>query len=496
MNVLREKIKEVLFSVLPIILIVVISGLAFVSLSGIEMIRFFIGAALIVVGLALFLVGVEIGITPIGRFLGTMLTRSGRLWKLALFSVILSFLVSIAEPDLHILAGQVENLSGGVITRFFLVLVVSVGIGVLFSVGMIRIVRNIPIHILMIILYTVVLIVALFAKPEFLSIAFDASGATTGALAVPVILALSLGASAIKKDRKASEKDSFGLVGISSVGPILAVLIISVIISPEQTAISAIDTTLAERSILSPFFTTLPSVALETFMSLFPITVIFFFLSRTGKDITRRVRRRAVKGVLYSYIGLTFFLTGVHAGFMDVGAKIGRASASGNSYLPLFVIAFILGFVTVLAEPAVHVLTSDIEQVTGGYVRRKAVFIALSIGVAVAVLLSAVRIVVPSVQLWHFLLPGYVISLALTLFVPKMFVGMAFDAGGVASGPMTATFILAFTAGAAGVVEGANPLADGFGMIAMVAMMPIITIQILGALFKIKSRKGGIENAR
>ncbi|MBN1776166.1 MAG: DUF1538 domain-containing protein, partial [Clostridiales bacterium] len=245
MNVLREKIKEVLFSVLPIILIVVVSGLTFVSLSGIEMIRFFIGAALIVVGLALFLVGVEIGITPIGRFLGTMLTRSGRLWKLAFFSVILSFLVSIAEPDLHILAGQVENLSGGVITRFFLVLVVSVGIGVLFSVGMIRIVRNIPIHILMIILYSVVLIVALFAKPEFLSIAFDASGATTGALAVPVILALSLGASALKKDRKASEKDSFGLVGISSVGPILAVLIISVIISPEQTAISAIDTTLA-----------------------------------------------------------------------------------------------------------------------------------------------------------------------------------------------------------------------------------------------------------
>jgi len=495
MNVLREKIKEVLFSVLPIILIVIISGLAFVSLSGTEMIRFFIGAALIVVGLALFLVGVEIGITPIGRFLGTSLTRSGSLPKLALFSVILSFLVSIAEPDLHILAGQVEELSGGTVTRLFLVIVVSAGIGVLFSIGMIRIVKNIPIHILMIILYTGVFIVALFSKPEFLSIAFDASGATTGALAVPVILALSIGASALKKDRKAAEKDSFGLVGISSVGPILAVLIVSSIIRPGQAA-SVVEIASTERSALSPFFSTLPTVALETFISLFPITVIFLILSRLSKEITPRLRRRAVKGVLYSYIGLTFFLTGVHAGFMDVGKIIGRASASGDSYLPLFIIAFILGFVTVLAEPAVHVLTSDIEQVTGGYVRKKAVFAALSIGVAVAVLLSAIRIVVPSVQLWHFLLPGYLISLALTLFVPKMFVGMAFDAGGVASGPMTATFILAFTSGAAGVVEGANALADGFGMIAMVAMMPIITIQILGAIFKIKSRKGGVANAR
>ncbi len=495
MNVLREKIKEALFSVLPILLIVVVSAVSFVPLSGVEMIRFFVGAAMIVIGLALFLVGVEIGITPIGRFLGTMLTRSGTILKLTLFSVILGFLVSIAEPDLHILANQVEELSGGAVTRFFLVLVVSVGIGVLFSIGMIRIVKNIPIHFLMIILYSVVLAVALFAKPEFLSIAFDASGATTGALAVPVILSLSLGASALKKDRKASEKDSFGLVGISSVGPILAVLIISVIVRPENTAVPSAGTTSAAGSALSPFFSTMPTVALETLISLLPITVIFLVLSRSGKDITRRVRRRALKGVLYSCLGLIFFLTGVHAGFMDVGTKIGRTAASGDHLAPLFIIAFVLGFVTVLAEPAVHVLTSDIEQVTGGYVRKKAVFVALSIGVAFAVLLSAIRIVVPSVQLWHFLLPGYLISLALSLFVPKLFFGMAFDAGGVASGPMTATFILAFTSGAAGVVEGANPLADGFGMIAMVAMMPIITIQILGALFKIKSRKGGIDHA-
>ena len=494
MNILIEKIKEILLSVLPILLIVVVSGFTFVSFSGAEVIRFSLGSVLVITGLALFLIGVEIGITPIGRFLGTKLTRSGKLWKLAVFSVLLSFLVSIAEPDLHILAGQAESISGGMINRYLLVIVVSSGIGLLFSIGMIRIVKNIPIAFLMIILYTIVFGVAVFSSPEFLSIAFDASGATTGALAVPVILALSLGASALKKDRKASEKDSFGLVGISSVGPILAVLIIGIILRPVQAAGDSPAATLSEKSILSPFFSTISTVAGETFVSLFPITLIFVVLSRFGKDITPRIRRRALKGVLYSYIGLTLFLTGVHAGFMDVGKKIGQASASSNTLLPLYFTAFILGFVTVLAEPAVHVLTSDIEQVTGGFVRKKAVFAALSIGVALAVFFSAVRITVPSVRLWHFLLPGFIISLALTLFVPKMFVGMAFDAGGVASGPMTATFILAFTSGAAEAIEGANPLADGFGMIAMVAMMPIITIQILGALFKIKTRKGGIQN--
>lgn len=496
MTILGEKIKEVLFSVLPIVLIVVISRIVFAPLTTEEMIRFFIGSILITFGLSVFLMGVEIGITPIGRFLGGMLTRSGRLWRLALFSMLIAFLVSIAEPDLHILAVQVESVSGGIVPRLALVTVVSAGVGLLFSLGMIRIVKNIPLYILMIALYLIVFAISIFASPEFLSIAFDASGATTGALAVPVILALSLGASALKKDRKASEKDSFGLVGVSSVGPILAILVLSLILRPEKGGFYSPVPTPESATLLAPFFGKIPTIAFETFVSLFPIAVIYLIFSFRGKDISSKTRRRSMKGLLYSFIGLTFFLTGVHAGFMEVGKKIGIASVGNKNYFPFFITAFILGLFTVLAEPAVHVLTADIEKVTGGYVRKKAVFAALSFGVALAVLMSAIRVVTPSIHLAHFLLPGFLISLLLSLYVPKAFVGMAFDAGGVASGPMTATFILAFTSGAASSIAHADPLADGFGMIATVAMMPIITLQVLGALYKWKTRKGGVHNVR
>ena len=336
----------------------------------------------------------------------------------------------------------------------------------------------------------------MFTPIEFLTIAFDASGATTGILAVPFILALALGVSTMKKDSKASEMDSFGLVAIASVGAIMSVMILS-IFSGTRDFTAKLEFNITEsKSILEPFIENIPTLFKEGFLTILPLLIIFLFFQKVYFKMSNRNVAKMVKGFIYAFIGLFLFLVGVNTGFMDVGGIIGYTLASYDNKSYIVVIAFILGFVTILAEPAVYVLTYQIENVTSGYVKRKAILLALSIGVGAAVALSMIRIIVPGIQLWHYLLPGYIISLSMMYFIPKLFVGIAFDAGGVATGPMTTTFILAFTQGAAEAIEGANILTDGFGMIATVAMTPIITLQILGFIFGMNLKKGeNLKNA-
>ncbi len=494
MNELASKGKEVLYSVLPITILVLILNFTLVPLGAPVLFRFLLGAFLVVAGLAVFLLGVDIGITPIGNHMGSSITRSGKVWIVAAAGLVLGFFISVAEPDLHILAGQVDAVTSGQIPRLGIVAVVSAGIAIMLTLGLVRILFNIPLYKILIAVYLLIGGLAFFVSPEFLAISFDASGATTGALTVPFILALAVGVSVLKKDSKASEKDSFGLVAITSTGAILAVMAMS-ILSRTDRITGTVDIGIAESSsVFGPFVRLVPRMAAEVAVALLPILLLFLLLHRLSRRISRKAVNRTLIGLLFALIGLTLFLTGVNAGFMEVGSLVGFRLASLKSPVWLVAIGFLLGFVTVLAEPAVHVLTRQIEEVTSGYVRHRVVMTALSIGIGAAVALSMVRILIVDVKLWHFLLPGYAISLALTFFAPKLFVGMAFDSGGVSSGPMTATFILAFAQGAAHATEGADVLVDGFGMIAMVAMMPLITLQILGLYFKIKSgrRKGDV----
>ena len=500
MRVDLEKLKEVLYSVLPITLLVVILHFTLTPIEPAMLIRFLIGAVLIVVGLTIFLLGVDIGIAPIGNYMGSTITKTNKLWVVAGAGIVLGFFISIAEPDLHILAGQVDLVTAGLISKSSIVGVVSLGIAAMLSIGLIRIVYNYPLYKLLFALYSLILIIAIFVSPEFLAISFDASGATTGALTVPFILALALGVSKLKKDSKSSEKDSFGLVAIASTGAIIAVMIMSLLFRIEK-----ITGSLEEREILasvplksvaelfSPFLQLLPLLALESLVALLPILVIFLLFQNFSVRLSARTIRKILFGILFTFIGLVLFLLGVNAGFMDVGTAVGKSLASLENKSYLVVIGFILGFVTILAEPAVYVLTHQIEDVTSGYVKRKIVMMSLSIGVGLAVALSMIRILVPALQLWQYLLPGYILSCGMMFYVPKLFVGMAFDSGGVASGPMTATFILAYAQGAAEAIEGADVLVDGFGMIAMVAMTPIIALQVLGFFYKLKSKKGEIE---
>lgn len=489
MNVIKSKAKEVFFSVIPIVVLVLFLSITIVDIEKILIIRFIISSFFVVVGLTVFLIGVDIGISPLGSLTGLSIAKTNKLWIVVLAGIILGFFISIAEPGLLVLSAQVSDITLGNISTFSILVTVSIGLAIMLSLGFIRIFYNIPLYKILFFLYSLIFILSIFASREFLAISFDASGATTGVLAVPFILSLSVGISKLKKDSKASEKDSFGLVAIASTGAIISVIILDLFSNNTEFAKTLNTKTLENTSVMRAFFDNILPTLKESFLSILPLLIIFLVLNFFSFKLNKRDRKKIIAGFIFVFLGLFIFLIGVNTGFMDVGRTIGEELVMMESKNYIIWLSFLLGIVTILAEPAVHVLTHNIEEVTSGYIKRKSVLITLSIGVGLAVMLSVIRVLVPAIQLWHYILPGYLICLLLTFFTPKLFVGIAFDAGGVATGPVTATFILAFIQGAANAFETADLMVDGFGMIAMVAMMPIISLEILGYIYKLKTKK-------
>lgn len=486
LNILLKQLKEVSISVLPITFLVIILNFTIVPIESEMIIRFIIGAIFVIIGLGIFLFGAHIGITPIGNLMGEFIARSNNVYIAGLFGFILGFLITVAEPDLLILAEQVNKASGGILSSTLIVIVVSLGVGVMVSVGLLRIIYGKPLNKLFTLVYLGIFFLGLNVSEEFLAISVDASGATTGAMTTPFILALGYGVSKIKGG-KTSEEDSFGMVGIASTGPIIAVMLMSIIKgltniqgNPESLVLNT--------GILAPYLRIFPHFLKETIITLLPLFILFLIFNRFKFKLNKKSKNTILKGLFYTYIGLSLFLIGVNAGFMEVGQIMGEGIATYNSWL-LPIIGFLLGMVVVLAEPAVYILTEQIEEVTSGHIKKKVILIALSMGIAFAVSMSMLRIMKPSLKLWHFLLPGFAIAAFLSYKVPPIFVGIAYDSGGVASGPMTATFVLAFAQGAANAIPTANVLIDGFGVIAMVAMAPLVTLQVLGLIFKMKYKK-------
>ena len=487
MKLFLSKIREVLHAVLPIVAIVLLLHTTLTPLTTLQLQRFLLGAFCITAGLSIFLHGVDFSVSMIGKAMGRTFSKTDNLILLAGAGLALGFIISIAEPDLHILAGQVERVAAGAVAKWEIILVVSLGIAAMLALGLIRIIKKVTLHKMLAMLYAIVLLLAWTASADFLAIAFDASGATTGAMTVPFIMSLALGVTLLRKNTLASNEEGFGLIGIVSVGPIIAVLLLGLFRDDQPAAAQIQTTTPTTQNLLGPFLDKVPIIAEEVLLALLPIFLIFLFLQRISFRLSRRNVTWILYGLLLTFIGLFLFLLGAQGGFMDVGRTIGFRVASLENKRYLLMISFALGFVTVLAEPAVHVLTHQIEDITNGAVKRNAVKAVLSLGIGTAVALAVLRIVFPEIQLWHYLLPGYLIALTLTFFVPKMFVGIAFDSGGVASGPMTATFILSFVQGAATAMAGENILSESFGMIALVAMTPIIAVQILGLVYKLRA---------
>jgi len=493
LNIIYIKFKEVLYSVLPITIIVLILNFTLTPMSNSMIWKFIIGSILIIISLTIFLLGVEIGITPFGNITGKSLAKRNKLWIVLIAGLVLGFFISIAEPGLLVLANQVNLVTSGEIGGMTLLIVVSIGMAIMIAFGFFRVFYNIPLYKVLMVIYIAIFGLSLFTSREFLAISFDASGATTGILAVPFILSLAVGISVLKKDSRASEEDSFGLVALASSGAIISVMILDIVTNTNDFT-AALEITVADQdAIFTPFIAAIPTYLIETIISVLPLFLIFLFMQKVSFKLRKKDFRQVLTGFSFTFIGLLIFLIAVNTGIMDVGTSVGTLLAEMDNKAFFIIISFILGVVIILAEPAVNVLTHQIEDITSGYVKRKAVLTSLSIGVGLAVCLSAIRILVPGIQLWHYLLPGYITGIGMMFFVPKLFVGIAFDAGGVATGPMTATFVLAFIQGAADVFEGADLMADGFGMIAMVAMFPIITLQALGFIFAMKSKAKGVD---
>ena len=481
-SAVAEKVKESAVSVLPIVLIVTLLCLGIAPTKPELLLCFFIGALMIVLGMGLFSLGAEQSMTPIGNKIGTALTKTKNLPLILGVSFLLGFAITIAEPDLQVLAETVPH-----IKNIVLLVTVGVGVGFFMSVCMLRIITGARLRWLLIGFYALVFALAAFADRNFLSIAFDSGGVTTGPMTVPFILAMGVGVSNIRSDKRA-EADSFGLVALCSIGPILAVLILGFFYR-DSDAVSGIsaadygDTTAIGHAFLSA----LPAYLKETAIAMLPIVVIFFLFQFFLLKLPRRSLFKILIGLLYTYVGLVLFLTGVNIGFSTLGAELGAALTAGKTYWLLIPLSMLLGWFIISAEPAVVVLEKQIETVSAGAIPGKAIKLSLSVAIALAMGLSMLRVMTGISILW-FLLPGYAAALLLSFFVPDIYTAIAFDSGGVASGPMTATFMLQFFMGASTALGG-NVLADAFGVVAMVAMMPLLSIQIVGFLYERKAKR-------
>lgn len=486
MNILTEKFYEVLQSITPIYIIVLLIYLFVIDIPSSILLSFTVGTLVVLIGLTIFLTGVDVGIAPIGESTGKGIAQSNKVSIIVIAGFVLGFLIAASEPSVLVLGEQLETVSGGVIDGFEIVVIVSVGLAIMLVFGLLRIVFQWSLRALLLLSYGFIFLLALFTSSEFISIAFDASGATTGAITVPFVLAMAGGIASLERNSKNTNVDSFGLIALASAGAIMAVMIYNIIM-PVDGLTGSLDIAVnSDISVIEQYTTIFLQQAVEVFFTLIPIVIIFWIYQKFRPTLSKYQLNRIWKGCLYVYIGLTLFMTGVNAGFMDMGTIVGYTLGAQGMHLELSIIGLIFGVVTIIAEPAVSVQTHQIESVTSGAIRRKPVLVALCIGVGLAILMAILRMIIPGLELWHMLLPGYIIALGLTFIVPNVFVGMAFDAGGVATGPLTATFILAFVQGAAEAIPNATVLGEGFGMIALVALMPILTLQLLGFIYQMK----------
>ena len=483
-SVLIDKTKEAVASVLPIVLIVALLSAFWVPLQTDLMLAYLVGAAFLIIGMALFSVGAEISMTQIGTHIGAAMTKSRNPVLILIVSFLLGVAITVSEPDLQVLANNVPAIDTTV-----LIIVVAVGVGGFLALSMARILYKISLRWLLVGFYGLIFVLALLADKDFIAVAFDSGGVTTGPMTVPFIMALGVGVASIRSDAKAQE-DSFGLVGLCSVGPILVVLILGFIYSAVSTTSVTMDPVSYSDTVAlgTGYLKAIPGTLEEVGKAMLPIVVFFLIFQVISLRLKRRPFFRILIGLILTLAGLMLFLTGVNVGFSPLGFMLGHQIAKSDFQYMLIPLAAVMGWFSINAEPAVHVLNKQVEELSGGAISAKAMGLSLSIGVAAAMSLSLYRAISGLSILW-FIVPGYLISLALSFLVPSTFTAIAFDSGGVASGPLTAAFMLPFAMGTVQALGG-NVMTDAFGLVSMVAMMPLITVQIMGVISVLSSRRG------
>ena len=425
-EIAKEKIGEVAKAILPVVAIVLILSVTIVPMPTHVVMVFFYGCILLMIGMVFFTIGSEQAMEPMGKQVGARITKTRKLYLILPLGFLLGFMITISEPDLQVLANQVQSIPN-------------------------------PLQRMLLFFYVIAFVLAYYTPRDFLAVAFDSGGVTTGPMTVPFIMAFGVGVSALR-GTKHSSQDSFGLIALCSIGPIISVLLLGLIFRPENATYEAI---------------TVP---------------IFFAIFQTILlHLEKKALVRITNGIFFTFIGLVLFLTGANVGFIPAGFDLGSILAAMSYNWIIVPIGMLIGYFIIKAEPAVYVLMKQVEDITDGAISGQALQRSLSIGVAISVGLAMVR-VLTGIHLFYMLIPGYAIALLLTFVVPPIFTAIAFDSGGVASGPMTATFLLPFAMGACMTVGG-NVVTDAFGVVTMVAMTPLVAIQCLGLAYKLKSRK-------
>lgn len=477
-----EKVYESVASVLPITVIVLVLSISIAPLTPGTWTLFFFGALMLILGMGFFTLGVEMSMIPMGEGIGVLMSKAKHLPIPLAICFVLGMVVTIAEPDLQVLAQQVPS-----IPNMVLILTVAVGVGIFLMLAQIRIHAKIQLSYMLVGFYLFIFILAWIIPDNFVAVSFDSGGVTTGPITVPFIMALGIGMASVRSDKNSST-DSFGLTALCSIGPILSVMILGICYKPEEAVYTPV--TMAElsttRAVAGEFAKAFPIYAKEVLVAMVPILILFGLFQLISRRFHKHQLIRILLGLVYTYGGLVLFLTGVNVGFMPAGQYIGQTIAAGRQKILLIPIGMLIGYFIVKAEPAVRVLTKQVEEITNGSITQHSIEVALSIGIALSVGLAMLRILT-GLNIMLFLIPGYVLSLVMTFFVPQIFTGIAFDSGGVSSGPMTTTFLLPLAMGACEAIGG-NILTDAFGIVAMVAMTPLCTIQLLGLYSKLKKK--------
>ena len=481
MKALREKLRESIQSVLPISVIVLLLSVSIAPISAGVLTLFLFGMILLIFGMGLFTLGSDMSMQPLGESIGSGMSRFHKLTLPLIICFVLGALVTVAEPDLTVLSEQIPSIPNAV-----LIFSVAAGVGVFLMLALLRIVFHWKLSTMLLILYPVLILLALFVPADFIPAAFDAGGVTTGPITVPFIMAFGQGLAQLRHGDR-DDDEGFGLIALSSIGPILSVLILSILYHPtassSDSALIHVETT---REAFLVFLNAAPLHAKEVATALFPLVIVFLLFQLISRSFHRGQIGRILIGMFYTYTGLTLFLTGAYVGFMPAGRLLGSAIASGSNAWLLVPVGFIIGYFVVSAEPAVVVLKKQAEEISSGAISQHAIGLGLAIGVGISLAVSMLRILL-KIPILPILAIGYAVSLLISFLVPPLYTAVAFDSGGVASGPMTTTFILPLAVGACTALDG-NLLTDAFGVVAMVAITPLITIQVLGLYSNVRRR--------
>ena len=483
---LWHKLKESFMAVFPITLIILILSITICPLDTDTYIKFGISAVLLIIGISLFTLGADSSMTLMGESIGQSLCKSKKLSMMLICSAFIGFIITFAEPDLAVLAKQIADL--GILKQEYLFIsVVSIGVGVFLLLAIIKVVFKLKLSYILAIGYGLLFVLCLFVPEYMIPITFDSGSVTTGPISVPFLIAFGLGISSISSSGK-DNSDALGYIALSSLGPILAVMIMSLFLPKDIVLTTATQTTTETISAIPTLLHSFVEYLKDVAITLAPIIVIFLIFQFTMLKLSRTTLKKIFIGLIYTYIGVVLFLTGVNSGFLPVASLMGETIAGGNHSWILIPLSILLGYFIISAEPAVHVLKKQVEEVTNGGIKQKTILVTVSIGVAISVLLAMLKTLY-DIPLLSLLIPIYVISIALSFYNGNLFVSIAFDAGGTATGAMAVSFILPFITGVSNIVSSTSATNTGFGTVALIAAMPILCLQVLGAVFTFAKKR-------